>query len=93
MSLSKVLSQKLQGMSCADVFHPGETCAQMNRSNVTRLLPAVAVYFVPLVFEPVFRNLGHLRVQDVRDALMLFGSMGTSAYVASLVMQFAWCPM
>lgn len=93
MSFSKVLAENLRGLSCAEIYHPGETCAQMNRANVTRLLPAVAVYFVPLVFEPVLRNLGRLRGQDVRDALLMYASMGTSAYVASLVTQYAWCRM
>lgn len=50
MSLSKSFRIAMHGLSCADVYHPGESCMQMHLTDMKRLLPALCTYFVPLVF-------------------------------------------
>lgn len=90
-ALGKLLADRLGALSCSDVYHPGETCWQRHSANVTRLAPAIAVFFVPLVFVPICRRLDRLRWTDVRRSLRLYGRMCAAAYVASLATQMGFC--
>lgn len=50
MSLSKSFAATMQGMSCADVFHPGEKCLDVSLGSLIKMGPYTATFFVPLVF-------------------------------------------
>lgn len=50
MSLSKDINKALEGVSCADIFHPDVNCWNFFWNNIQLMIPSYGKFSVPIIF-------------------------------------------